>query len=129
MQAGLDITVRRNHSYPVVYYGAPGYDATVYQPSPDFRFKNDMKTPILLKTSVVGSKVKFEVLGTSDGRVVKINGPFTTEKKLDGSLTAAVAQIVTKAGKIIREENFVSKYQSPDKFPHATEINGEKLAQ
>ncbi|OGY30722.1 MAG: hypothetical protein A3C02_01165 [Candidatus Andersenbacteria bacterium RIFCSPHIGHO2_02_FULL_45_11] len=129
MQAGLDITVRRNHSYPVAYYGAPGYDATVYQPSPDFRFKNDMKTPILLKTAVVGSKVRFEVLGTSDGRVVKINGPFTTEKKPDGSLTAAVAQIVTKAGKIIREENFVSKYQSPDKFPHATEANGEKLAQ
>lgn len=129
MQAGLDITVRRNHSYPVVYYGAPGYDATVYQPSPDFRFKNDMKTPILIKTAVVGSKVRFEVLGTSDGRVVKINGPFTTEKKPDGSLTAAVAQIVTKAGKLIREENFVSKYQSPDKFPHATEANGEKLAQ
>lgn len=129
MQAGLDITVRRNHSYPVSYYGAPGYDATVYQPSPDFRFKNDMGTPILLKTSVIGSKVKFEVWGTSDGRVVKINGPFTTEKKPDGSLTAAVAQIVTKAGKVIREENFVSKYQSPDKFPHATAANGEKLAQ
>jgi vancomycin resistance protein YoaR len=126
MQAGLKITYRRNHSYPVAYYGAPGYDATVYQPAPDFRFKNDMATPILLKTFVVGSKVKFEVWGTGDGRVVKINGPFTTEKKPDGSLTAAVAQIVTKAGKIIREDNFVSKYQSPDKFPHATEANGEK---
>lgn len=130
MQAGLDITVRRNHSYPVVYYGAPGYDATVYQPSPDFRFKNDMTSPILLKTFVVGSKVKFEVWGTKDGRVVKINGPFTTAKKPDGSLTAAVAQIVTKAGKIIREDNFVSTYQSADKFPHVTEANGEKqLAQ
>jgi vancomycin resistance protein YoaR len=126
MQAGLDITYRRNHSYPVSYYGAPGFDATVYQPAPDFRFLNDMKTPILLKTSVVGSKVRFEVWGTSDGRSVKINGPFTTEKKPDGSLTAAVAQIVTRAGKVIREENFVSKYQSADKFPHVTEANGEK---
>lgn len=129
MQAGLKITYRRNHSYPVAYYGAPGYDATVYQPAPDFRFKNDMKTPILLKTSIVRSKVKFEIWGTNDGRNVTINGPFTTEKKPDGSLTAAVAQIVTRAGKIIREENFVSKYQSPDKFPHATKVNGEKLAQ
>lgn len=125
MEAGLDITYRRNHSYPVVYYGAPGYDATVYQPAPDFRFKNDMSTPILLKTSVQGTKVKFEVWGKKDGRTVKINGPFTTEKKPDGSLTAAVAQIVTKAGKVIREENFVSKYQSPDKFPHALAENGE----
>jgi vancomycin resistance protein YoaR len=126
MEAGLDITYRRNHSYPVSYYGAPGYDATVYQPAPDFRFKNDMPTPILLKTSVQGTKVKFEVWGKKDGRVVKINGPFTTEKKPDGSLTAAVAQIVMKAGKVIREENFVSKYQSPDKFPHAVAENGER---
>ncbi len=126
MEAGLDVTYRRNHSYPVSYYGAPGYDATVYQPAPDFRFKNDMSTPILLKTSVQGTKVKFEVWGKKDGRVVKINGPFVTEKKPDGSLTAAIAQIVTKAGKVIREENFVSKYQSPDKFPHALAENGEK---
>lgn len=125
MQAGLDVTYRRNHSYPVSYYGAPGFDATVYQPSPDFRFKNDMATPVLLKTSVVGTKVKFEVWGKQDGRVVKINGPFTTEKKPDGSLTAAVAQIVTKAGKVIREENFVSKYQSKDKFPEVRKVNGE----
>lgn len=129
MQAGLDITYRRNHSYPVSYYGPPGFDATVYQPSPDFRFINDMNTPVLLKTSIVGSRVRFEVWGTSDGRIVKINGPFVTEKKPDGSLTAAIAQIVTKAGKVIREENFVSKYQSPDKFPHVVEQNGEKLAQ
>ncbi len=126
MQAGLDVTYRRNHSYPVSYYGAPGYDATVYQPAPDFRFKNDMKTPVILKTSVIGSKVRFEVWGTKDGRSVKINGPFTTEKKPDGSLTAAVAQIVTKAGKVIREENFVSHYQSADKFPHETAENGER---
>lgn len=128
MEAGLDITYRKNHSYPVSYYGAPGYDATVYQPAPDFRFKNDMNTPILLKTSVQGTKVKFEVWGKKDGRTVKINGPFTTEKKPDGSLTAAVAQIVTKAGKVIREENFVSKYQSADKFPQVTQANGEKPA-
>lgn len=125
MQSGLEITYRRNHSYPVAYYGAPGYDATVYQPAPDFRFKNDMKTPVLLKTSIIGSRVRFEVWGTSDGRVVKINGPFTTEKKPDGSLTAAIAQIVTRAGQTIREANFVSKYQSPDKFPEVTAANGE----
>ncbi len=129
MFAGLDITNRRNHSYPVSYYGAPGFDATIYLPAPDFQFRNDMKTPVLLKTSVVGSKVTFEVWGTNDGRTVKINGPFTTEKKPDGSLTAAVAQIVTKGGKIIREENFVSKYQSADKFPEVRAANREKNTQ
>jgi vancomycin resistance protein YoaR len=126
MQAGFTITYRRNHSYPVKYYGTPGYDATVYQPAPDFRFINDTAAPALLKTSIVGSKVVFDVWGTSDGRQVTINGPFVTEKKPDGSLTAAVAQIVKKNGKTIRETNFVSKYQSPDKFPKVLKANGEK---
>ena len=124
--AGLQVTDRHNHSYPVSYYGAPGFDATVYEPAPDFKFKNDMKTPILLKTSVIGSKVNFEVWGTADGRTVQVNGPFVTEKKPDGSLTTALAQIVTKAGKTIREANFVSHYQPASKFPHVTAANGEK---
>jgi vancomycin resistance protein YoaR len=125
MQAGLDITARRNHSYPVRYYGTPGYDATVYAPSTDFRFKNDVSSPVLLKTSVVGTRVIFEVWGKNDGRQVTVNGPFVTSKKPDGSLTAAVAQIVKKGGKSIREENFVSSYQSPDKFPTIRKANGE----
>lgn len=124
MQAGLDITSRRNHSYPVAYYGTPGYDATVYAPSTDFRFKNDTGKPILLKTSIIGTRVIFEVWGTSDGRQVTVNGPFITSKRPDGSLTAAVAQIVKKNGKSIREENFVSTYQSPDKFPTVRDANG-----
>jgi vancomycin resistance protein YoaR len=125
MQSGMKITYRRNHSYPVKYYGTPGYDATVYQPFPDFRFVNDTKNPILLKTSIAGTKVYFDVWGTKDSRQVTINGPFVTEKKPDGSLTAAVAQIVKQNGKVIREENFVSKYQSPDKFPIERKENGE----
>lgn len=125
MEAGLDITARRNHSYPVKYYGTPGFDATIYVPGTDLRFKNDTGKPILFKTSIVGSKVVFELWGTADGRQVTINGPFTTEKKPDGSLTTAVAQIVKKAGKTIREENFVSKYQPASKFPTVRKANGE----
>lgn len=125
MQSGMKVTYRKSHSYPVKYYGAPGYDATVYQPFPDFRFVNDTKTPILLKTSIVGTKVYFDVWGTKNGREVTINGPFVTDKKPDGSLTAAIAQIVKQNGKVIREENFISKYQSPDKFPHVLKANGE----
>lgn len=125
MQSGMKVTYRRNHSYPVKYYGTPGYDATVYQPFPDFRFVNDTKNPVLLKTSIAGTKVFFDVWGTKAGREVTINGPFVTAKKPDGSLTAAVAQIVKQNGKVLREENFVSKYQSPDKFPTVLKANGE----
>lgn len=125
MHAGLDVSARRNHSYPVAYYGTPGFDATVYQPAPDLRFINDTGAPVHLRTSIVGTRVIFDFWGKSDGRVVTVNGPFVTEKKPDGSLTAAVAQIVKKNGKSIREENFVSKYQSADKFPTVRAANGE----
>ncbi len=124
MVAGLKITARQNHSYPVSYYGTPGFDATIYQPAPDLQFMNDTGKPVMLKTSVIGTKVRFEVWGTADGRQVTINGPFVTDKKPDGSLTAAVAQIVKKNGQSIREQNFVSHYQSPDKFPTIRKANG-----
>ncbi|MEX2054700.1 MAG: VanW family protein [Candidatus Andersenbacteria bacterium] len=126
MNSGLDVTARRNHSYPVAYYGTPGFDATVYQPAPNLGFKNDTPSPVLIKTSIAGTKLYFDVWGKSDGRTVKVNGPFVTSRKPDGSITAAVAQIVTKNGKSIREENFVSKYQSPDKFPTVRKANGEQ---
>lgn len=125
LQSGLDVTARKNHSYPVRYYGTPGYDATVYQPAPDLRFKNDYTKPVMIKTSIEGTKLMFDVWGTNDGRKTKINGPFVTARRPDGSLTAAVAQIVQKNGKSIREENFVSNYQSPDKFPTVRTANGE----
>lgn len=126
MQSGLDVTLRRNHSYPVQYYGRPGYDATVYTPLPDLRFKNDTPSPVIIRTSVAGTKLVFDMWGKSDGRQVTVNGPFVTERRPDGSLTAAVAQIVTKGGRSIREENFVSNYQSPDKFPTVRAANGEQ---
>lgn len=125
MQAGFKIDARRNHSYPVRYYGTPGYDATVYAPSPDLKFTNDTGKPAYLRAKIAGTKVLFEFYGTSDGRQVTINGPFVTGKLPEGGVVAAVAQIVKQNGKSIREENFVSKYQSPEKFPTITKANGE----
>lgn len=124
MQAGLKIDQRRNHAYPVAYYGAPGYDATVYSPYTDLKFTNDTGSPIYLRTHIVGTKLIFEVWGKSDGRAVTVNGPFVTAKKPDGGLVAAVAQIVKKNSTSVREQNFVSHYQSPDKFPTIKKANG-----
>jgi vancomycin resistance protein YoaR len=125
MQSGLKITARRNHSYPVAYYGTPGYDATVYAPSPDLKFVNDTGNPVHITTHIVGTRLIFEVRGKKAGREVKVNGPFVTKRNPNGSITAAVAQFVKKDGKTIREQNFVSHYQSPDKFPTVRAANGE----
>ena len=75
MNAGLTITERRNHSLVVSYYndpsnGKPGTDATIYEPSPDFKFKNDTQFPILLTTQMNDETtgLTFSFWGTSDGR-------------------------------------------------------------
>jgi len=85
MDAGLPVTARRNHSYRVTYYEkdgngrviGPGLDATIYEPQPDFKFRNDMATPVLIIGYVIGDKATFELYGTKDGRTSEIDGPHT----------------------------------------------------
>lgn len=75
MNSGLEITERRNHSLVVSYYndlsnGLPGTDATIYEPAPDFRFKNDTNSYILIQTAMNDKtgELKFTIWGTNDGR-------------------------------------------------------------
>lgn len=71
MNAGLDITERRNHSWAVSYYnynGKAGVDATIYEPSPDYKFINDTEHWVLIRSRIEGSNLYFEFWGTSDGR-------------------------------------------------------------
>jgi len=75
MNSGLEITQRRNHTLSVSYYAdpvnrLPGTDATIYEPAPDFRFKNDTENYILIDTEVDynSSELIFRLWGTSDGR-------------------------------------------------------------
>ena len=52
LNSGLPITKRTAHAYRVHYYendSKPGFDATVYSPSTDFRFKNDTPAYILIQ--------------------------------------------------------------------------------
>ncbi len=70
MDTGLEITERRNHSYRVRYYEPAGTDATLYEPAPDFRFRNDTGHHILINGYIQGDEVVFEFWGTRDGRAV-----------------------------------------------------------
>ncbi len=75
LDAGLPITQRRNHSYRVRYYEPAGTDATIYGPYVDFRFKNDMKTYVLIITKIKGDELIWEYWGTKDGRKSIVNKP------------------------------------------------------
>ena len=74
MGAGFPIVERRNHSYQVRYYfenGRSGTDATIYDPKPDFRFKNDTGHWVLFDPRIKGDELEFVFWGTSDGRIAK----------------------------------------------------------
>jgi vancomycin resistance protein YoaR len=60
LNAGLPIVERKNHSYRVSYYEPPvGMDATIYDPSPDFKFTNDYENYLLLQGYVIGDDIYF----------------------------------------------------------------------
>ncbi len=73
LDAGLPIVQRHPHSYRVTYYeqnSKPGFDATVFAPSVDLKFKNDTPRHILVQTAadLVANTLVVEIYGTKDGR-------------------------------------------------------------
>jgi vancomycin resistance protein YoaR len=138
LNAGLPITERHAHAYRVGYYeedSLPGLDATVFVPSVDLKFKNDTGNYILVQTQIDPKILRLSVFlyGTSDGRTVTLTSPVVTNrvahppdlyqddpslhkgviKQIDFSAdgaTVSFSRIVTKNGKKIISENFVSYY-------------------
>lgn len=78
--AGLQITRRVGHSHIVYFYeNILGFDATVYVPGVDFRWRNDSPGTVYI-TGVVDrstTRMTFQVWGTSDGRQVTYDGPYS----------------------------------------------------
>lgn len=80
INAGLPIIERVAHAYRVSYYendGPPGFDATVFAPSIDLKFKNDTPAYILIQTSINEEKnlLIFSFYGKRDDRKVEISQP------------------------------------------------------
>lgn len=122
LNAGLKITMRKNHAYPVQYYRPYGMDATIYIPKPDLRFMNNTPGHILIETAVEGKELIFRFYGTKDGREVAIDGPHILERGGDGSMKTVFTQTVrSEAGETIINDSFWSSYASPSKYPHPGE--------
>ena len=135
MNSGLDIVERQNHSYRVSYYEPPvGMDATIYDPAPDFRFKNDTTGYILVQGTIKGKTITFDFYGTKDGRTVALSTPVVTDvtppgdpimentdtlptgetKQVDHAHDGATASftytVMTKDGQQLHHNTFVSHY-------------------
>ena len=87
LNAGLPILERTAHAYRVAYYEQrgfkPGFDATVWSPTVDLKFKNDTDQHILIQATVdrAQSKLQVDIYGTADGRKVEISEPVLTNHR------------------------------------------------
>lgn len=139
LNAGLPIAERNQHSYRVGYYeqdSPPGFDATIYYPSIDLKFKNDTDHHILIQSSINydEQKLEFSLYGTRDSRSVLISKPVISDqspaplplfqddptlpkgevKQIDFEAAGAkviFTRTVTKNGKAIFSDKFVSNFQ------------------
>jgi len=135
LNSGLNVTDRSPHSFRVSYYEPPvGMDATIYDPAPDFKFVNNMSTPILVWAFADSNSLTFQIYGTKDNRKVEISDPalfnytdppapvYTesatmeagtirqVEKATRGVTASFHYKVTNTAGKVLQDESYVSKY-------------------
>ena len=132
-EIGLPILARTNHNLYLAHYPI-GRDATVAWGGPDFRFRNDLKHGILIKTSYTDATLTFTFYGTPEHRrvvshtgplvnwtgpsmnyAVDPNAPRGSVKVVDGTgekgFDVTVDRTVRAAGgKLLRRDRFKSHY-------------------
>lgn len=122
--AGLDITSRRGHQFVVYFYeNILGFDATVFSPDLDFRWRNDSPGPVVIaaKTNPDAATVTFQIWGVNDGRQTSYQGPFVRNVVRPGAAqwqydpempAGAVKQLVH--GRAGMDVNFIRTVRMPD---------------
>jgi vancomycin resistance protein YoaR len=105
-ELGLPILERTNHNLYLSHYPL-GRDATVSWGGPDFRFKNDLKHGLLIKTSYTDSTLTFTFYGTNEHRrVVAKTSPKTKWAKpsmnyaIDPNAPRRSAKVVKGTGEL-----------------------------
>ena len=138
LDAGLNIVQRQAHAYRVSYYeedSKPGFDATVFIPSPDLQFINDTGHYVLVQNTLdmTNRRLTYEIYGTSDGRKSEITnyrqwdytaappdiwiddptlpvGKTIQDEHAIPGLKTSFDWTVTKDGQILHKKTFTSNY-------------------
>lgn len=155
LNSGLKITQRTAHSFRVSYYEPPiGMDATIYDPSPDLRFINNMSTPVFIWGIADSNTLTFQIYGTKDGRKVEISEPVVggytsasepiytesdtlgpgeirqVERSTPGATASFTYKVTSAIGEVLQSETYVSKYVPiPNSYlygPGTTGIPGQE---
>jgi vancomycin resistance protein YoaR len=76
--AGLPIVQRNNHSYRVHYYDPPGFEATVFSPYKNLKFKNDTGSPMFIQMTwyTRSGRLTLDFFGAKPDRRVSITDPY-----------------------------------------------------
>lgn len=139
LNSGLPVVSRYPHAYRVGYYEQDmpvGFDAAIFQPSWDFKFKNDTNAYVLIQahSNLSENSLTFKIYGTPDGRSVEISEPVVTDQSppppplyeddptlLKGVVrqvdyaawgaTATFTRTVRKGDTILFTDTFTSRYQ------------------
>lgn len=116
--SGLPITERKPHSFPVQHYNPQGFDATIYPGITDLKFVNNTSNYILIQSKLSGSKVIFELYGTSDNRKVIMDGPYQYDQQTNGAMKAYFIRKISYEDGTAKEERFDSVYKPPAPLAH-----------
>lgn len=73
-RVGYDILERHAHGYYIDRYPL-GFDAAVFEPGVDFRWKNDTQYPVLIRAYPGATSLRFDLISVPTGRRVVIGEP------------------------------------------------------
>ena len=128
---GYEVVQRQNHSLHISRYPL-GRDATLNWPNKDLKFKNDTPHAVLIRATVttasmtvslystsVGNKVSFTTSGQSNWRSpptryeddpTLAKGEESVEAGGSSGFDVTVHRTVTRNGKVVHSDNFLSQY-------------------
>jgi vancomycin resistance protein YoaR len=129
--AGLPVVERRNHSLHISHYPM-GRDATLNWPGTDLKFRNDSPYGIYITSRATPSTLTFTLWSTSRGYQVSSStsaasnfrapptryeddptlakGEEVVEESGSSGFDVTVFRTVTRGGKVVRRDSFVSSY-------------------
>lgn len=100
-EGGFPITERHAHSHRVKYYDPVGYEATVYAPNKNFKFKNDTSAPLFVQASWdrAAGTLRFDLFGAKRKREVRVSAPVVTNFKPAAAPTYVADKSVPKGSR------------------------------
>jgi vancomycin resistance protein YoaR len=122
---GYDIVERHAHGYYIDRYPV-GYDAAVFDPGVDFKWRNDTQNPVFIWSWSGDTTLTIDVWGIPTGRTVVISDAYQTnfvkpapDQPADPAYPAGVTvegrdafrtRTVYENGQVIHQDNFASHY-------------------